>query len=225
MRRESTDFDGEDVKARLARWKRNWIPDVEYIQAAPRQLSQGPIPEMTFQILKPEDLEMLHDWLCRPHVSEWWGQAPSLGEMEADYLPMTRPESTTRGYIASLEGQPIGFIQSYTVLGSGGGWWPEETDPGARGIDQFLAHPEHLGRGLGTAMIRAFVKKLCLDPSVTKVQADPSPNNKRAIRSYLRAGFRRQGSVDTPDGPAVLMICRPQLDADSVDGSRGCPAR
>jgi hypothetical protein len=34
IRRESTDFDGEDEKARLARWKRNWIADVEYVHAA-----------------------------------------------------------------------------------------------------------------------------------------------------------------------------------------------
>ena len=142
-------------------------------------MSQGSISEITFRTLKPADLEMLHDWLCRPHVSEWWGQAPSWAEMEIDYLPMTCPESSTRGYIASLEGRPIGFVQSYTVL---------------------------------------------LDPSVSKVQADPSPNNERSIRSYLRAGFRH-GSVDTPDGPAVLMICGPQLDADSVDWSLGLPAR
>jgi hypothetical protein len=32
IRRESTDFDGEDSGARLARWKRNWIANVEYIE-------------------------------------------------------------------------------------------------------------------------------------------------------------------------------------------------
>jgi RimJ/RimL family protein N-acetyltransferase len=43
---------------------------------------------------------------------------------------------------------------------------------------------------------------------VTKVQADPSPDNQRAIRSYLRAGFVPQGEVITPDGPALLMLLR-----------------
>jgi RimJ/RimL family protein N-acetyltransferase len=119
---------------------------------------------------------------------------------------MTDPASTTRGYIAWLEGQPIGFIQSYVVLGSGDGWWEPETDPGARGIDQFLASAEHLGRGLGSTMARAFVDELFLDPAVTKVQADPSPENERAVRSYLRAGFQPRGAVLTPDGPALLMV-------------------
>jgi RimJ/RimL family protein N-acetyltransferase len=167
---------------------------------------QSNLGTLTFRPLAPADLEMLHDWLGRPHVSQWWGPAPSLAEVEEDYLPMIAPESTTRGYIARLEEQPIGFIQSYVVLGSGDGWWEEETDPGARGIDQFLADADQLGRGLGSTMVRTFVEQLFLDPSVTKVQTDPSPENERAIRSYVRAGFQPLAKVDTPDGPALLMV-------------------
>ena len=168
---------------------------------------QDSTPTLKFQLLKPADFGMLHNWLGRPHVREWWGPAPSLAEIEIDYLPLTHSESTTRGYIAWREDQAIGFVQSYVVLGSGDGWWPDATDPGARGMDQFLAHPEDLGRGLGSAMIRAFVQELFLDPSVTKVQVDPSPHNERAIRSYVRAGFHDLGAIDTPDGAAVLMVC------------------
>jgi RimJ/RimL family protein N-acetyltransferase len=53
---------------------------------------------------------------------------------------------------------------------------------------------------------RQFVDLLFLDAAVTKVQADPSPTNHRAIRCYLRAGFHEQGEVTTPDGPALLMV-------------------
>jgi RimJ/RimL family protein N-acetyltransferase len=149
---------------------------------------------------------MLHAWLCRPHVSEWWGPCPSRAEVEETYLPMTDSGSATRGHIAMLRGQPIGFIQSYVVMGSGDGWWEAQSDPGARGIDPFLANPEQLGLGLGSAMVRAFVESLFVDARVTKVQADPSPDNLRAIRSYLRAGFVPHGEVATPDGPALLML-------------------
>jgi hypothetical protein len=64
-----------------------------------------------------------------------------------------------------MDGEPIGFIQSYVVMGCGGGWWANETDPGARGSDQFLAEADQLGQGLGRAMIRAFVGRLLADPS------------------------------------------------------------
>ena len=35
---------------------------------------------------------------------------------------------------------------------------------------------------------------------------DPDPANARAIRAYEKAGFRRGRVVDTPDGPALLMV-------------------
>lgn len=163
---------------------------------------------ITFRPLAAADLPTLQDWLSRPHVSEWWGAAPSLAEVEDDYLPMIAPESTTRGYIALLDDREIGFIQSYVVMGSGDGWWEAETDPGARGIDQFLAHADQLGQGLGSALVRAFVDELFRDPAVTQVQNDPSPDNERAIRSLRRAGFLVQGEVETPDGPALLLLRR-----------------
>ena len=148
---------------------------------------------------------MLHDWLTRPHVAEWWLSMPTLADVIDDFTPLTDAAESTRGYIALLGGEPIGFIQSYVVLGSGDGWWENETDPGARGIDQFLSDATQLNQGIGRAMIRAFVDGLFLDPAVTKVQTDPSPDNTRAIRCYERAGFVAEGEVMTPDGRALLM--------------------
>ena len=69
-----------------------------------------------------------------------------------------------------LNGEPIGYAQSYVALGSGDGWWEEETDPGVRGIDQSLANASQLGKGLGTKLVRALVELLFNDPEVTKIQ-------------------------------------------------------
>jgi RimJ/RimL family protein N-acetyltransferase len=165
-----------------------------------------PSISISFRPLVASDLATLHEWLHRPHVLEWWGDPGTLEQVEQDYLPLTKKESTTRGYIALLENEPIGFIQSYVVMGSGDGWWEQETDPGARGIDQFLANAEQLGQGLGRAMIHAFVDRLFQDPAVTKVQTDPAPENERAIRCYRRVGFVEVGEVITPDGSALLMV-------------------
>ena len=160
----------------------------------------------SFRRLSTDDFHMLHDWLNRAHVAEWWTPTPTQAEVREDFAPLTYPDADTRGYIALLDGVPAGFIQSYVVLGSGGGWWPDETDPGARGIDQFLADGTMLNQGHGSAMIRTFVDGLLLDPAVTRVQTDPSPRNARAIGCYKRAGFTSVGEVDTPDGPALLMV-------------------
>ncbi|MFO5541287.1 GNAT family N-acetyltransferase, partial [Klebsiella pneumoniae] len=57
-----------------------------------------------------------------------------------------------------------------------------------------------------TYQVRALVELLFNDPVVTKIQSDPSPSNLRAIRCYEKAGFERQGTVTTPDGPAEYMV-------------------
>jgi RimJ/RimL family protein N-acetyltransferase len=160
---------------------------------------------ITFRTLQAADLPMFQRWLARPHVQRWWGGVPTLDELRDDYLPSHNQPDGTLAFIAHLGERPIGFIQRYVVLGSGGGWWEEETDPGARGIDQFLAELHDVGTGLGSAMVRAFCDQLFTDPAVTVVQTDPSPLNIRAVRAYLRAGFHAQAIVNTPDGPALLL--------------------
>jgi len=133
------------------------------------------------------DIPILHTWLQRPHVVEWWGgedaSAP-LSEIVAKYTPRVRALEQVTPYIAISGGRPIGYAQSYVALGSGDGWWEEETDPGVRGVDQFLADSDNLGQGQGTLLVRALVELLFRDPEVTKVQTDPHPSNLRAIRCY-----------------------------------------
>ena len=158
---------------------------------------------------------MLREWLLRPHVAEWWGPAESIDELRESYIAGVEQRSTTRAYIVRVDERPIGFIQSYVVMGSGGGWWENETDPGARGTDQFLAEPGDLNRGIGSAMLRVFVDRLFEDPSATVVQTDPDPLNTRAIRCYARAGFVPAGVVETPDGRALLMKCYRSRDSSS----------
>lgn len=159
---------------------------------------------ITFRRLTMADLPMFIEWRGRPHVMEWWPNEPAR-DIEAEYAELTAPGSTTIPYVALREGEPVGYIQSYVAAGSGEGWWPDVTDPGVRGIDQFLAHAGHLNQGMGTAMVRGFVETLFADPAVTRVQVDPAPDNARAIRCYEKAGFRAHGLIETPDGKALIM--------------------
>jgi RimJ/RimL family protein N-acetyltransferase len=176
---------------------------------------------IAFRALTTADLPTLHEWLTRPHVREWWDDPSTWDEVVAEYGPVISGEDSTRAYIAMLDGEPIGFIQSYVVVDSPDGWWTDERNPGVRGIDQFLANAHQLNRGLGTSMVRAFVEHVFEDPAVTHIQTDPSPDNARAIRCYEKAGFRPVGPVVTPDGPALLMICDRRMIVSGVNhGSR-----
>ena len=138
----------------------------------------------------------------RPHVVERWGGPISLEGVRAKYRPRVGGGPVCP-YIAYRAGLPTGFIQSYRATQVPE--WPDEHDPGVVGIDQFLADASQLGKGLGTAMISAFVATLFEDPRVTCIQTDPSPDNPRAIRCYEKVGFRRVGFLERPDGLALLM--------------------
>ena len=175
--------------------------------------------EITFRPLATPDLPMLHGWLSRPHVADWWGPPQTQAESAAEFGAYIADPSSVQPYVALLDGVPLGYIQSYVAIGSGDGWWEDERDAGVRGIDQFLANAGQLGQGFGTRMVRSFVQRLFSDPAVTRVQTDPSPANGRAIRCYERAGFRRIGEIDTPDGRALLM------HADRASFPPATPAR
>ena len=164
---------------------------------------------VTFRLMREDDIVLLHRWLRRSHVVEWWGgddAGLTVDETRAKYLPRLLERQGVRPYIAMLQGQPIGWTQSYVAMGAGGGWWVQETDPGVRGIDPFLCDARDLDQGLGTRMVKAFAEMLFADPAVTRIQTDPAPDNLRAIRCYEKAGFRPRGHIATSDGPALLMV-------------------
>ena len=164
--------------------------------------------DIRFRPMEEHDLSMLHEWIHRPHVAEWWGPEGPREEFArtwSKYLPRLNPASPIKPYIALLGAESIGFAQSYQAMACGDGWWEDETDPGVHGTDQFLCDASRLGQGLGTRLVGAFVAQIFQDPGVTRIQTDPDPRNTRAIRCYEKAGFVRRRVIDTPDGKALLM--------------------
>ncbi|VCY26491.1 aac(6')-Ib_1_M21682 [Klebsiella pneumoniae] len=90
---------------------------------------------VTLRLMTEHDLAMLYEWLNRSHIVEWWGgeeARPTLADVQEQYLPSVLAQESVTPYIAMLNGEPIGYAQSYVALGSGDGWWEEETDPSTR---------------------------------------------------------------------------------------------
>lgn len=56
---------------------------------------------------------MLLEWLDRPHLRDTWGPERTLDDVRQKYLPRIAGEDAALPYIASLEGAPVGYIQSY----------------------------------------------------------------------------------------------------------------
>jgi aminoglycoside 6'-N-acetyltransferase len=142
------------------------------------------------------DLAMVRAWQMAPHVQAWWDDDPiSLAAED---------EPDVGQFIVAVDGRPFAYLQCYLQGAhpeNGLGTHPE----GTCGIDQFIGMPHMVGRGHGSAFIRAFAEGL-LAAGAPRVITDPAVANTRAIRAYAKAGFAGDREVDTPDGRELLMI-------------------
>ena len=74
------------------------------------------------------------------------------------------------------------------------------------GIDQSLANASQLGKTLGTKLVRALVELLFNDPGGHQDPNGPVAEQLASDPMLRESGFERQGTVTTPDGPAVYMV-------------------
>jgi aminoglycoside 6'-N-acetyltransferase len=174
---------------------------------------------ITFVALINADLPLVHAWLEADHVARWWAPTPAaLAEVEAELVEMIDGTDPGEVFLVRAGGTPVGLIQRYRMADD-----PEwsaalsvATDPtGAAGIDYLIGEPDRVGRGLGTAMVAAFVDDLFVRyPDVTQILVDPQVDNRPSWRVLERAGFERiwTGHIEDDDpanvGPAHLYRLR-----------------
>ncbi|HEU0084145.1 MAG TPA: GNAT family N-acetyltransferase [Bradyrhizobium sp.] len=152
-----------------------------------------------FVPLATADLPLVRRWLETPHVSEWWHDPAEQFELVSGDLG--HPDMAQ--YIVALDRRPFGYLQCYKLSDWNTGFGPQPA--GTRGLDQFIGEADMLDRGHGSAFIRSFTGRL-LAHGTPRVVIDPDPANARAIRAYEKAGFSKDRTVDTPDGPTLLMV-------------------
>jgi len=158
--------------------------------------------DYAFRPMASGDLAMVRRWLETPEVVRWWGRPDEQYQLVSGDLD--HPDMDQ--FIVSLGDHPFGYIQCYALntWNAGLGNHP----PGTRGIDQFIGISDMIGRGHGSGFIRQFVDGL-LKSGTPRIVTDPDPDNGRAVRAYEKAGFAKDRMVDTPDGPALLMVRNP----------------
>jgi aminoglycoside 6'-N-acetyltransferase len=159
-------------------------------------------PEYIVHPMSSADLPMIRRWLETPEVVRWWGQPDeqyALVSGDLDHPDMDQ-------FIVALDEHPFGYIQCYAISTWNQGFGTQP--PGTRGIDQFIGVPDMIGRGHGSGFIRQFVERV-LTSGIPRVVTDPDPDNRRAVRAYAKAGFQSERVVDTPEGPALLMVRNP----------------
>jgi len=134
---------------------------------------------VTLRPAQPRDAERLAEVLTHPGVAEWW---PGF-DLDKVQQEMIDPTDGTVVFAVEAGGQVIGLVQ-----------YAEEDDPMYRhaGVDVLL-HPRWHGRGLGADAVRTVARHLFEDRGHHRITIDPAAHNQRAIRSYLRVGFRPVG--------------------------------
>ncbi|MBC7713289.1 MAG: acetyltransferase [Rhizobacter sp.] len=148
----------------------------------------------TFKKLSHEDIQLVHSWITKPHVREFWTDAglEDFGTFKKKYEGKIT-SNKVHPYLVLLQGKPIGYIQSYSV------------DEKTFGIDQFIGVEEFVNKGLGSMFVKEFTDELLKSKKVSKIVTDPSVLNLRAQKAYEKAGFKKTVAMPGEDGEVMLM--------------------
>lgn len=194
-------------------------------KAAPADTADA---DVVFRRLTDDDLPVLYRWLNDPGVVRWWeGNDVSWEGVVRDY-GSSMPYAVEH-WIASVDGRDVGWIQCYAAAADDSEecavWFAHGVDRGAAGIDYLIGDPAARGRGLGSRMIRAFVRDVVFarHPSWTQACASPYVSNLASWRALARAGFSEWAVIDSPDdpdGPMKLMV----IDRAQVEAAPGASA-
>jgi aminoglycoside 6'-N-acetyltransferase len=155
--------------------------------------------DYVFRPVTPIDLPLIRGWLAQPHVAQWWHDPAEQFELVSGDLE--HPDVAQ--FIVVADAKPFAYLQCYNLSDWNTGFGPQLL--GTRGLDQFIGDSDMVGRGHGSGFIQAFADRL-LATGIPRLVIDPDPDNARAIRAYEKAGFIRDRVVETPDGPALLMV-------------------
>lgn len=177
--------------------------------------------DLQFRRLTDDDLPLLHRWLDEPGVVRWWeGDDVSWDGVVRDYGSGSDP--TVEHWLALAGDRPVGWIQCYATADHADSdevahWRRLGVDDAAAGIDYLVGDAAERGRGVGSAMIRAFVAEVVFGrhPTWTQACASPLAVNVASVRALARAGFTHRGTFEDHLGPCDLMVRdRPPPPAD-----------
>lgn len=168
--------------------------------------------DIRFAPVTADDYPLLRRWLESPPMSEWWG------EPEAELAKVREKiegRDRTRPFIFHVDGRPAGYIQHWSVgdelAGGHAGHapWLREFPADTVGVDLSLGEADLPDRGIGTAVLRAFIARLFAQ-GCKKIIIDPDETNGRAVRCYEKVGFTVHGRYPTASGVTLLMTITPE---------------
>ena len=157
---------------------------------------------------------MLHEWLQREHVRRWWADHATYEDVVEHYLPAIDGRDPTDHYFILLDGRPVGFVETYLVSHHPDYALLVDVGPGVASVDLFIAEEELTGKGLGTEVLRTFVRDVVFaEPATIACVADPDARNAASIRAFEKAGFSAVREFEEPPDGQVHVLVRLDREA------------
>jgi aminoglycoside 6'-N-acetyltransferase len=154
--------------------------------------------QVTFGPVEIErDLPNLLRWLADPEVRRWYDE----GELTEENIGARfAPEPPMRKLIILIDGQRVGYIQVYRLADEEDYRQQVDVSPDAVAMDLFIGEPVFRGKGWGTEVLRACLRRIVFgEMGASLAMIAPDPENARAVRSYAKAGFRPVKTVYVTD--------------------------
>ena len=150
--------------------------------------------------MRKDDLPVLKAWLCEPHVAAWWQAREKETEFEEQYISRIEGKERIDVFMIELGGQQIGMIQACHLPAT-------SAEPASCGIDLLIGRKNLVGRGLGPAIIDAFVTNYVFAKTPAEVcTGDPDAGNGRSILACEKAGFHVVRVFMDQGRPHLLLI-------------------
>ena len=151
------------------------------------------------------DFHLMVKWLNNQKVLEFYEEPPSnLDRVINKYGPRIEGDHYVTPCIVEYKNKPIGYIQYYKIQESDLEKYGLLTNQDIYGIDQFIGEPQLWGKGIGSLMIQLMLDYLWDNKGASKVVLDVKKNNKRAISSYNKCGFKQ---IKELNNDSILMEC------------------
>jgi aminoglycoside 6'-N-acetyltransferase len=151
------------------------------------------MPGFTFRRVRRSDFPLLQRWLAEAHVSKWWNHEFSPEAIERDFGPGVDGAEPGEDYLVFMGGVAIGLIQFSRFED-----YPDYVEEvegvlpvpaGAVSIDYLIGDASLIGRGLGRAMLMAFVERIWVEqPTATCILVRSTPPTSRRGRRCWQPG-------------------------------------
>jgi aminoglycoside 6'-N-acetyltransferase len=141
------------------------------------------VSTIKFMPVTEEHRPLLKSWVSQRHWQAWWGEPEE--ELRLIYAV---EDGEHQPYIACINDVPVAYIQAWWPSQHPDVPWVRDMNMSERGVDISIGDAAHLGKGLGSLIVKAFAAKLFAE-GATRLVIDPDKQNARAIACYSKAGF------------------------------------